>query len=164
MLRIATAAFASAAALLATSASAIDPREFWNNRCAECHGEAAAFARTHLHVEDGKLAGRRSNDIAAFLARHETGAAEAENVARMLLAQLAVSTAYEKKCAGCHDDAATFAKASLVMRDGILIGRENQRPVPEFLKRHGKLTADELPGVVDTLARALATVAAPTGR
>ena len=135
--------------------AALDPIAFWENRCAECHGPAGPFARTHLHMEDGKLAGRHNRDLQRFLALHETGAAQSEATYAMLLAQINTAPAYEQKCAGCHESASEFAKASLERRDGLVFGRKRAQPLSEILKRHGKLTPDEIPVVVDTLTRAL---------
>lgn len=135
--------------------AALDPNAFWLNRCAECHGTAGTFARTHLHLEDGKLAGRRNRDLERFLALHEAGAAESEAIYAMLLAQIKAAPAYEQKCAGCHEGPAEFAKASLEKREGVVFGRKRAQPLSEILKRHGKLTPDEIPVVVETLTRAL---------
>lgn len=136
--------------------AALDPNAFWESRCAECHGPAGPFARTHLHLEDGKLAGRHNRDLKRFLALHENGAAESEATYAMLLAQIQTAPAYEQKCAGCHESAAEFAKEALENRNGVVFGRKRAQPLSEILKRHGKLTADEIPVVVDVLARALA--------
>ncbi len=139
---------------------ALDPNAFWQSRCAECHGPAGQFTRTHLHLEDGKLAGRHNRDLLRFLELHETGAAQSAPVYAMLLAQLQTAPAYAQKCAGCHESAAEFAKASLENKNGVVFGRKRAQPISEILKRHGKLTADEISVVIDTLSRALGS--APT--
>ena len=73
----------------------------------------------------------------------------------MLLAQAQSQPVFQQKCAGCHETAAAFARESLVLKGGVLTGRTNGRPVAEFLKRHGKLTAEEVPIVVEALTRVL---------
>jgi cytochrome c5 len=149
------AATAAACALLSTAALAVDLHEFWDSRCQECHGHAGPFARRHLDVVDGQLVGSRSRDLKQFLITHEAGAAQAENIYAMLLAQAQTKPVYQAKCAGCHDNAAALARASLELRDGSLDVRSSRQPVAELLKRHGKLTADEIPIVVESLARVL---------
>ncbi len=155
MLRTLLIAFGLLAVAMTRQSAALDPNAFWENRCAECHGPAGPFARTHLHLEDDKLAGRRNRDLERFLALHEAGAAESEAIYAMLLAQIQTAPAYEQKCAGCHESAAEFAKASLEVRNGVFFGRKRAQPLADILKRHGKLTADEIPVVVDVLTRAL---------
>lgn len=146
-----------AAVLMTASAPAVDLHQFWDSRCADCHGHAGPFARKHLKVEGGVLKGHKADrDLKLFLAQHETGEAMATAVYTMLLAQAQTQPVYQQKCAGCHETAAAFARQSLVMRNGVLTGRDNGRPVAEFLKRHGKLTPDEIPVVVEALTRVLA--------
>lgn len=162
-------------------AHAIDLDRFWAGRCQECHGTASAFAGRHLAVLDGRIVGARKHDLRQFLRTHEAGAAQADAVYEMLLAvarqqaqpqsqtpQAPQSQAfaqaraaeparsvYQEKCAGCHEGPIDFARASLAMRNGVIVGRSNNQPLPEFLKRHGKLTPSEVPVVVEILARAL---------
>ena len=59
-------------------------------------------------------------------------------------------------CAGCHDSAAALARRSLLMQGAILTGKINQRPVADFLRRHGGLAATEVAPMVTTLRRVLA--------
>lgn len=153
MLRIPFLAIGLLAAAFSAPSQALDLHAFWDNRCAECHGHAGTFARTHLHIENGALAGRHNRDLERFLAQHEAGSAQAAALYAMLLAQTQTGPVYHQKCTGCHDTAATFARSSLTLRDGVVIGRVNQRPIAEYLKRHGKLAADEIPVVVETLTR-----------
>ena len=155
MLRVIAVAIASIIGLSPSPSTALDLTLFWDNRCAECHGPAGAFARTHLHIEDGKLAGRHNRDLKRFLSLHETGAAESDGIYGLLLAQFQSATVYEQKYAGCHDGAAEFAKISLEKRDSFVLGRKRALPLSRILKRHGKLAPDEIPAVVEMLTRAL---------
>jgi hypothetical protein len=159
-MRIPVAALAVFGLLSLETAGAVDLHQLWDMRCHECHGHAGEFARRHLKVEKGELTGRhrKGEQLKNFLGRHEMSADHAEPVYRMLLAQAQTKPVYQQKCAGCHQTAAEFARASLLRRDGVLIGRTNGQPVAEFLKRHGKLTADEVPLVVDSLDRVLGEV------
>lgn len=65
-----SAALACAFMLLAAgSASALDLHRYWDDRCAECHGHSASFARQRLSVVDGKLAATsHRTGLDAFLA------------------------------------------------------------------------------------------------
>jgi hypothetical protein len=146
--------------LTAASAGAVDLHQFWDQRCQECHGHAGDFARRHLKVADGRLVGPHhgGDQLKAFIGRHEAGAANAEAIYRMLLAQAETKPVYQQKCAGCHQTAAELARASLVRKDGVIVGRSNGLPVAELLKRHGKLTAEEIPVVMRSLERVLGEV------
>lgn len=146
----------------AASAAAVDLHEFWDLRCHECHGHAGDFARRHLKVEQGQLVGRhRSGEqLKSFLGRHEMGPDSADGVYRMLLVQAQTKPVYQQKCAGCHQTAAEFARASLSRKDGVLVGRANGLPVAEFLKGNGKLIQEEIPLVASSLARVLDEVQA----
>lgn len=160
---LARLAIATAAVLACTSASiAVDLHQFWDGRCSECHGHAGAFARSHLTIRDGQLIGRHNADLKQFLARHESGAAQADGVYTMLLAQVQTKPIFQQKCTGCHDTAAEFARTSLVLRDGVVVGQQNGKPIAEFLKRHGKLAPDEVPEIVESLTRVLGEVGGST--
>jgi hypothetical protein len=146
--------------LLAGSASAVDLHQFWESRCQDCHGHAGDFARRTLSVNDGVLVGRHNTDLKRFLAVHEAGTEQAGPLYAMLLAQAQTKPVFQQKCASCHGTAADFARASLLERDGVVVGRDNGRPIADFLKRHGKLTSDEVPVVVESLTRVLKETAA----
>lgn len=88
-----------------------------------------------------------------FLGQHEMGPEHVESIYAMLLAQAQTEPVYQQKCAGCHKTAAEFARAALVMKDGVLVGKSSGKPVAEFLKQHGRLTAEERPVVVEALTR-----------
>lgn len=48
---------------------------------------------------------------------------------------------------------AALVRDHLVVRDGVLQGRESGRPVADFLTRHGNLKPDEVPFFVGLLTR-----------
>ena len=158
--RLAATGAALAALMACTSASALDIHQLWDNRCHECHGHAGPFARRHLTLKDGALVGRHQQDLRRFLAQHEGGAAAADAIYGMLLAQAGTKPVYQQKCAGCHETAAQLARGSLVFRDGTVVGRSNGQPIAEFLKRHGKLDPDEVPVVVESLTRVMREIGA----
>lgn len=146
-------AMAVAIWIVCTGAEAVDLHRFWDSRCNECHGHAGPFSRCHLIVKDGVLVGRHHQDVRRFLVQHQAGAAQAEAIYEMLLAQAQTKPVYRQKCSSCHDTAAEFARSSLVLRDGSIVGRSNGQPITEFLKRHGKFAPDEVPIVVESLTR-----------
>lgn len=142
--------------LSAGAASALDVHSFWDSRCVECHGHAGQFARAHLKVVDGRLAGASVNrDLARFLTQHESSGAYAKPLYDMLLAQAQTPPLFQQKCSGCHGTAASYALANLVLDDGVAKTRIAHRPVVEVLARHGKVTADEARTIAASLARVL---------
>lgn len=152
-----------AATTVVSTAAAIDLHDMWDQRCHECHGHAGDFARRHFKMSNGALVGpHRSGDaLKRFMGRHEMQPENVEAIYAMLLAQAQTRPLFQQKCAGCHETAAQFARGSLVRRNGVLVGRTNAQPVAEFLQRHGKLAADEIPIVVETLLRVLYEVRGP---
>ena len=71
----------------------------------------------------------------------------------MLLVQAATPPLFEQKCSGCHKSAAEFVGESIVQKDGVLLGRSNKLPLSEYLQKHGRLHADEVGTVVESLIR-----------
>jgi hypothetical protein len=149
--------------LLATALSAPvawagpDLHEYWDTRCRECHGDSAAFARSTLRVEGGRLLGRHHTEgLATFLRQHYLTDDLVAPVMQMLQAQASASPLFKDKCGGCHGTAADFARESLERRDGVLVGRASGRPVREYLQRHGGLRAEQLAPMVSTLERVFA--------
>lgn len=152
-------ALAFAATLIPAAGTAADLHAYWDGRCRECHGESAAFARSTLRVEGGRLLGRHHrDDLATFLRQHYLSDDLLVPVMQMLQAQATTSPVFKERCAGCHGSASAFARESLEMRGGVLIGRGTQRPVREYLQRHGKLAPDQVAPMVATLERVLGEV------
>jgi hypothetical protein len=51
----------------AQAATGVDLHRMWDDRCFECHGHAAEFARRSLSVFDGQLQGRHHvDDLSRF--------------------------------------------------------------------------------------------------
>lgn len=135
-------------------ASGLDLHRYWDDRCAECHGHSAAFARKHLRVVDGKLAGKsHRSGIEGFLANHHANAELAPQLIAMLTAQATTVPVYAAKCAGCHETAAQLARGSLALKGEDVVVKSSGIPVAELLKRHGKLTPPEATEMVETLKR-----------
>ncbi|MBK7263888.1 MAG: hypothetical protein IPI03_19360 [Rubrivivax sp.] len=146
-------------ALLPTASLARDLHEHWDSRCKSCHGDSAAFARSTLRVEQGRLLGRHHvADLPKFLHNHHLADDLVAPVSAMLMAQVNTKPLFKTHCAGCHDSAAALARRSLLMHGAVLTGKINQRPVADFLRRHGGLAATEVAPMVTTLRRVLAEI------
>lgn len=145
--------------LAAGSASALDLHRYWDDRCAECHGHSATFARQRLSVADGKLIGTsHRTGLDVFLANHHTNAELAPRLIAMLAAQATTAPVYAAKCAGCHETAAQLARQSLMLKGEDVVIKTSGRPVADLLKRHGKLTPAEAAAMVETLKRVVREV------
>lgn len=155
MLQIRFAIVAGVLSVLAAgSASALDLHRYWDDRCAECHGHSATFARQQLSVVDGKLVGKsHRTGLDAFVANHHTNAELAPQLIAMLAAQTTTAPLYAAKCAGCHETAAQLARESLALKGEDVVIKTSGRPVADLLKRHGKLTPAEAATMVETLKR-----------
>lgn len=161
MLKTAFVAVFALAAFAATASSAqpIDLHAYWEDRCSDCHGHAASFARQRLTVENGQLTGRwRDVTFVTFLMNHHANAEIAPRLLAMLTAQATAEPLYAEKCAGCHQSAAALARASLALQDGQLVVTGSGRAVADLLKRHGKLSPAEAQSMVETLKRVLGEV------
>lgn len=143
------------AALCAASvASATDLHAYWDDRCQGCHGDSGPFARSTLALRDGRLVCRHHvDDLPRFLRQHYLADALVAPVTAMLRAQVATPPLYAARCAGCHGVASAFAREALVLRDGTLFARGRGRPVADVLGRHGGLSPDEQPAMLQTLLR-----------
>ena len=136
-----------------------DLHDYWDARCASCHGHAGQFARKFLRVENGKLIGTHHRDnLATFMRNHHLTPDLYEPAMAMLKAQASSPPLFNSKCSGCHDTAAEFARKSLEIKKGVLTGRASGKPVIEYLKKHGKVTPEEAASLVQTLTRVLGEV------
>lgn len=152
-----TLAAASMVAMPALAGS--DLHDYWDTRCKDCHGDSAAFARNTLRADGTRLLGRHHVDnLAEFLRQHYLADDLVEPVMQMLLAQMSTSPLFKDKCARCHDTAAAFARESLALRGGVLVGRAGGLPVRETLQHHGGLAPEQIAPMVSTLERVLAEV------
>lgn len=145
------------AGLLAAAAGpalAFDLHAHWDDRCSGCHGHAAAFARSTLQVQGGRLAGRHHrDDLATFLRSHYLNDELVAPMSAMLLAQLSTPPLFSQKCGGCHGTAAEFVRGSLDLRGDQLVGRRNGLPLADFLRRHGGVAPAEAARLVESLRR-----------
>ena len=84
-------------------------------------------------------------------------------VAALLLALAAGGAAaadlhayWDGRCGSCHGDSATFARSTLALRDGKLVGRHHVEDLPRFLRQHG-LAETRVDPVLAMLAAQVAT-------
>ncbi|MBK1838683.1 hypothetical protein JHL17_14785 [Azospirillum sp. YIM B02556] len=144
------------ALLLAGPGGSTDLHRFWEQTCGDCHRHAGDFARRYLTVRDGRLeGGHHKDDLLVFMGHHYLPQDLVQPMYEMLLAQATTSPRFKERCGRCHESAADLARETLVIRDGMLLGRESGRAVAEFLPRHAKLglTAEETAFFVDLLTR-----------
>ena len=138
----------------ALSAGRMDLHKFWDDRCLECHGHAAKFAREYLSVSNGKLVGRHHiENIRQFLGNHYLAESEVDSTYEMLLAQVSTQARFQNECSECHNAAADFARGSLEFRNGVLYGRESGKPITDFLNNHRKLQFNDVKFFSDLLIR-----------
>lgn len=147
---------------LAAAPSDTDLHAYWDQRCSDCHGHAGAFARRFLRIEGGRLVGvHHRKDLDGFLRNHYLTDGLVSPVTAMLAAQVATAPVFSDKCTGCHGTAAEFARKSLVIREGALVGVKSGRKAADYLASHGGLKPAEVPIVVDNLTRVRSEVAGP---
>ena len=140
----------------ALPAAAFDVRVYWDNHCRDCHGEAGAFARRHLGLDDGALASeRRGAGVTRFLANHHVSEDMLPSVAGLLAAEVAANPVYDGRCAGCHGPAAELVRHRLARGPDGLVVRRDAQPLAVFLTSHGGLTPPE----AGSLAQSLAAIA-----
>ncbi|MDH3639545.1 MAG: hypothetical protein OES09_13955 [Gammaproteobacteria bacterium] len=142
------------AACLCSVANAVDLHRLWEDRCAECHGEAGDFARRFLNVTDDALVGRHADrDLRQFMQNHYLKNNEIDAVLAMLYAQTTSGARFRKQCSGCHNKAAQLVRESVERRNGELFGRSSGRPLADYLPRHGGLQQDDVAFYLDLLNR-----------
>ncbi len=142
--------------LLTTKAGAtgIDLHWMWDNRCAECHGHSAEFARKFLQVKNDRLQGRHYvENLRLFLRNHYVSAGEADTVYEMLLAQVRTEPRFKHECANCHGQASTFVRSTMLLQNGVLLSRESKQPISRFMDDHRGLQADDIEFFVNLLTR-----------
>lgn len=157
------ALFLVAAPWASAAPAHIDLHAYWDQRCQDCHGHSSEFARRSLQVEKGRLVGvHHRSDLPLFLRNHYLSDDLVAPVSAMLMAQLQTAPLFGAKCARCHDTAAEFARKSLTLTDGVLVGKSSGRSVADYLTSHGGLKPSEVPVVVDSLTRVQKEVSGST--
>lgn len=145
---------AVALSISVTNALALDLHDYWDRHCAECHGHSGQFARRFLTAEDGKLQGRHYvENLAVFLRRHYLDVDLVEPISAMLLAQVSSEPRFQRECGRCHETAASLARETLTLRDGVLISRATGHPASAFLSNHARIKPEDVSFFVDVLTR-----------
>jgi hypothetical protein len=143
-------------------ATGIDLHWMWDNRCAECHGHSAEFARKFLKVENDRLQGRHHvENFRLFLRNHYVSTSEADAVYEMLLAQVRTQPRFKHECGSCHGQASTFVRRTMLLQNGVLISRESKQPISRFMDHHRGLQADDIEFFVNLLTRVAGEVYRP---
>ncbi|MDP2368621.1 hypothetical protein [Rhodoferax sp.] len=150
------------ASLSSAAPAEVDLHDYWDQRCSYCHGHSSEFARRFLRVDKGRLLGvHHRDDLDAFLRNHYLSEQLVAPVRAMLMAQLTTAPLFSEKCAACHGTAAAFARKSLGVVNGVLVGTASARKVVDYLASHGRLEPLEVPIMVDTLRRVRDEVTSP---
>lgn len=159
---VVTFLFALAAENNVAFGQAIDPHRLYEQRCSGCHAEHAGdFVHEKLIRSDGDIIGRQSGrELRGFLeAGH--GALSPGEIVSLVTHLTSIQRSgrlFHDKCIICHVRAVDFARHTLLMKDGELIGRYSGRKIEQFLFTHGRLKADEVPRMVEVLKRQLKTL------
>jgi len=140
-------------------AAATDLHWLWDDRCAECHGHSAEFARKYLTADKNQLQGRHHvQDLQLFLGNHYTPQRDVDAVYDMLLAQVKTAPRYRDECSTCHGGAAAFIRVAIALHEGTLLSRATNRPIVEFMQSHRGLGPDDIEFFVELLNRVAAEV------
>lgn len=149
-----------AAWVVPASAQQADPHQLYERSCAGCHApHAGDFVFQSLTATGTGLVGKNSGrPLRAFLqAGHgRLTPAEVETMLDHLQSIQRSGRLFHKKCKICHVSPIELAQLELTLRDGRLVGRYTGRDIAQFLLGHGRLSAAEVPVVVDVLQRQLA--------
>ncbi|MBK1698347.1 hypothetical protein [Rhodovibrio salinarum] len=162
-LRIACALLLMVLALLPVRGMAqnLDPHQLYERSCGRCHEEhAREFVEKKLSLDDdGALVSQNGLKLEMFLKSGHGGLNTEET--DIILDHLAAINRghglFEDKCRICHDRAYELARLKLFIQDDKLVGRYTDRDIEAFLTHHGRLTATEVPFMVETLRRQLQT-------
>jgi mono/diheme cytochrome c family protein len=126
----------------------------WDDRCAECHGHAGAFARRFLSVVGAQLQGRHHvHDLRRFLHNHYLADSEVDAVYTMLLDQASTQARFKNDCSGCHKSAVQLVRNSLELRHGELYSRSSGHLVRHYLDHHRDLDPDDVEFFTKLLTR-----------
>lgn len=146
-------------------AQADDPHQVYEGKCASCHASHAGdFVREKLELKDGLLYGTNSGQPArAFLEAGHGRLSQAE--IDLLMDHFAAiqqsGRLFREKCEICHVRAVDVARGKLILHDGELIGRYTGVDTTSFLANHGRLTAEEIPVMIEVLKRQVSRRVSP---
>ncbi len=145
----------------AASAQTIDPHLLYEQNCGGCHApHAGDFVHDSLVRSNGHVQGRKScQELRAFL-QSGHGNLSIDEIGAMVRHLTDIQRSgrlFHDKCKICHGRAVVFARDELLLKDGKLTGRYSKRNIEQFLPGHGRLNADEVPGMIEVLKRHLNT-------
>jgi hypothetical protein len=136
------------------STAGTDLHWLWDNRCAECHGHSADFARQFLQESDGQLEGAHpTRNLKLFLRNHYAPDREVDAIYNMLLAQVNTAPRFQAECSKCHGIASNFIRDTIVLQHGELVGRGSGISVREFMQTHRRLNPDDIEFFMNLLTR-----------
>lgn len=140
-------------------AVATDIHWLWDDRCAECHGHSAEFARKFLRISENQLQGKHHfRDLRLFLGNHYTPQRDVDAVYDMLQAQVKTAPRYRDECSACHGRAAAFIRAAMVLQEGVLLSRKTKQPIDGFMQSHRSLDENDIEFFVELLNRVASEV------
>ena len=152
----------TAVATAQTSAAASDLHWLWDDRCAECHGHSANFARRFLQVIDGQLRGRHhADDLREFTTHHSLPLESVDAVYAMLQAQALTPPRFKQECSRCHARASSLVRDTVVAREGDALVLRSGQTLREFMLGHRGLQADDVDFFVTLLNRIAREVGRP---
>lgn len=140
----------------------IDPHALYEAKCSSCHAKhGLGLVQKSLKLDDKKRAVTKSGrPIETLLGAHhgvKLAPPEVQALSDQFAAMLATGFVFQRKCATCHQNGASFARLYLEIRDGVLVSRLQDMPVAEFLKTHGRVNAQEIEAVAGMLRRNVET-------
>ena len=139
---------------LPACACARDALAVWNNRCEQCHGDAAQFARKYLWDVGGELQGRHHiEDLHLFMQNHYIPAHEIDIVNDMLLGEANRMVRFASECGECHGDATDFVRQSIWIRKNSMTALKSGMEVSEFLPTHQGLSPEDVEFYLRLLVR-----------
>ena len=142
-----------------TAAMARDAAAAWDNRCEECHGDAAEFAGKYLWVEDGTLQGRHHvTDLHLFMNKHYIPQHEVDKMTEMLQSRANQMARFDDSCSSCHASAEEFVRRSISTWGDGLTGVETGIPIAEVLKNHQGLDAADAEFFTRLIARVISQI------
>jgi len=144
-------------------AAGVDLHALWDDRCMQCHGHSADFARRHLQVGgDGTLRGSHADrDLRLFLANHHLPESEVDAVYDMLKAQAVTPPRFREECAGCHGPASELARESLGVDGDVVRLSGSGETLRAFMGRHRGLSEADADFFTDVLSRVAREVHRP---
>ncbi len=119
----------------------LDLHWLWDDRCAECHGHSADFARRLTWANGELVVSHPVRDPLRFLRNHYPPTGEVEALYRMLQAQATTPPSFRAACGDCHDSAAGLVRASVEFRNGEAMIVGTDRTLIDALAAHRGLDA-----------------------